>query len=41
MTRRGLAVVAGVTLLVLVKALVGCAPSMNGVSASVGGAPVF
>jgi DNA-binding beta-propeller fold protein YncE len=41
MTRRGLAVVAGVTVLVLVKALVGCAPSMNGVSASVGGAPVF
>jgi hypothetical protein len=41
MTRRGLAVVAGVTLLVLVKALVGCAPSMNGVSASVSGAPVF
>jgi hypothetical protein len=41
MTRKGLAVVAGVALLVLVKALVGCAPSMNGVSASVGGAPVF
>src|SRR5262247_2425887 len=41
MTRRGLAVVAGVALLVLVKALVGCATSMNGVSASVGGVPVF
>ena len=41
MTRKGLAVVAGVALLVLVKALVGCAPSMNGVSASVAGAPVF
>jgi hypothetical protein len=43
MRRTGLTVVAGVALLVFVKALVGCAPAMNdgGVSASVGGAPVF
>ena len=42
MRRTGLTVVAGVALLVFVKAVVGCAPAMNGaVSASVGGAPVF
>ena len=42
MRRNALTVVAGLALLVFVKALVGCSPAMNnGVSASVGGAPVF
>jgi hypothetical protein len=42
MRRNAVTVVAGLALVVFVKALVGCSPAMNnGVSASVGGAPVF
>ena len=42
MRRNALTMVAGLVLLVFVTALVGCSPAMNnGVSASVGGVPVF